>query len=512
MNDAHPDRSLASSAGKLGNVPIGLQMLVWFFLNLLLVCLIGSAVFLSKFGSGLDMLVDGKAGERVDGLRIKVFRGLNSRPVSSWGETLGGFAKKYRIQLAVFSSKGDWIAGEIKPPPPEITEEMSRLPALWPAPPNPETLPQNKAQNPVNGLSLSAISPLFKSRDSHLFPGTPRPFIKKVQSTYWLGVKLPSITPAASPTSDTPVLLLASDSVQFGGLLIEVMPLALSILVLVGSALFWLPLVRRITQPIRAMEKAARALASGNFNARVNVERGDELGRLAHSINTLAEHFRERLESRRRFVGDVAHELGSPLARMQWALDILQKQATEQQKGALHDLREEVDNMVNLIQELLSFNKSVSSTRYPHEPVCIASLVHDAAKHESIPSAALDTQALTPISVEANAHLLKRAISNILRNCLRYAPNAGPIRIHSVKSGLHATLHITDGGPGVPPEIIPRLGEPFFRTDSHRSRETGGTGLGLSIVKRCVEACNGTLQIANATPQGLTVSITLRVS
>jgi two-component system sensor histidine kinase CpxA len=260
------------------------------------------------------------------------------------------------------------------------------------------------------------------------------------------------------------------------------------------------------------MEKAAHALTSGNFNARVNVERGDELGRLAHSINTLAEHFRERLESRRRFVGDVAHELGSPLARMQWALDILQKHATEQQKGALHDLREEVDNMVALIQELLSFNKSVSSTRYPHEPVCIASLVHDAAKHESIPSAALDTQALTPISVEANAHLLKRAISNILRNCLRYAPNAGPIRIHSVKSGLHATLHITDGGPGVPPEIIPRLGEPFFRTDSHRSRDTGGTGLGLSIVKRCVEACNGTLQIANATPQGLTVSITLRVS
>jgi two-component system sensor histidine kinase CpxA len=512
MSETPNSRALPPSAGRLENVPIGLQILVWFFLNLLLVCLIGSAVFLSKFGSGLDMLVDGKAGERVDALRIKVFRGLNFQPLRSWNETLKVFAKKYRIEIAIFLSNGERIAGEIKPPPALIAEEMLRLPAQWTIPPSPENLHPRNAQNRLTGLNPSASPLFFTFPGNQLFSGAPRPFIKKVGSTYWLGVRLPPITPSDTLIKDIPVLLLASDSIQFGGLLIEVTPLVLSILVLIGSALFWLPLVRRITRPILAMEKAAHALASGNFKARVNVERGDELGRLAHSINTLAEHFRERLESRRRFVGDIAHELGSPLARMQWALDILQKQATEQQKPALHDLREEVDNMVNLTQELLNFNKSVSSTRYTHEPVCIASLVHEAAKQESIPSATLDMQALDPIKVEANAHLLKRAISNILRNCLRYAPDAGPIRIYSVKSALHATLHITDGGPGVPPEMIPRLGEPFFRTDSHRSRETGGTGLGLSIVKRCVEACNGTLQIANAVPQGLTVSITLKIA
>jgi two-component system sensor histidine kinase CpxA len=124
----------------------------------------------------------------------------------------------------------------------------------------------------------------------------------------------------------------------------------------------------------------------------------------------------------------------------------------------------------------------------------------------------LETTLLTPLTVEANAHLLKRAVSNVLRNCIRYAPYSGPIRVHTEKSASHATLHITDGGPGVPPEMIPHLGEPFFRTDAHRSRQTGGTGLGLSIVKRCVEACNGTLQIANAAPTGLRVSITLKLA
>ena len=520
MSDKDPFRSLVPSAGRLENVPLGLQILVWFFLNLLLVCLIGSAVFLSKFGAGLDMLVDGKAGERVDGFRVKIFRALNGRPISAWEETLRLFAAKYRIEVAVFSPRGEWLAGEIKAPPALIAEEMLKLPVQWTVAPTSENLQQAKVRGSWTSPNLSVIQFFSSQPGGHLFSGAPRPFIKKVRSTYWIGVRLPPIWPpntspvrnADPSTADAPVLLLASDSIHFGGLLIESMPLLLSILVLVGSALFWLPLVKRITRPILAMEKAANALASGNFNTRVNVERGDELGRLAHSINTLAAHFKERLESRRRFVGDIAHELGSPLARMQWALEILQKQANEQQKVALKDLREEVDNMVALIQELLNFNKSVSSTRYPHEPVCIASLVYDAAKQESIPSALLDTQDLAPISVEANAHLLKRAVSNILRNCLRYAPDTGPIRIYSVKSGLHATLHVTDGGPGVPPEMIPRLGEPFFRTDSHRSRETGGTGLGLSIVKRCVEACNGSLQIANATPCGLTVSITLRVA
>ena len=448
------------------------------------------------------MLLDAKASERIDALRVKVFRGLNFQPSISWDETLGLIAKKQRVEIAVFSSTGEWIAGEIRHPPAAVMDEILQLPSPWAAGPQPDVIRQ----------AIKAASLLEKLKGSPTFSGAPQPFIKKVESAYWIGVRLPPISASNTLYRDAMCMVMASDSIRFGGLLLEVMPLGLSIVVLVGSALFWIPMVRRITRPIHAMEKAATALAGGDFKARVRIERNDELGRLAHSINILALHFNERLESRRRFVGDVAHELGSPLARMQWALDILEKQSPEPQSGTVQHLREEVTHMVGLIQELLNFNKSTSSTRYHHEPLCIASLLRDAAKQEGIPSELIETSDLTPISVEANSHLLKRAISNVLRNCVRYAPDSGPIRIRTEKSALHATLHITDGGPGVPPELIPRLGEPFYRTDLHRSRETGGTGLGLSIVKRCVEACNGTLQIANATPNGLTISITLKIA
>jgi two-component system sensor histidine kinase CpxA len=502
MLDSKKSRGFPLDAQRRAGVPLGLRILCWFFLNLLLVCLVGSAIFISRFRSGLEMLMDAKATERVDSIRVKVFRGLNFQPLSTWNETLALIAKKHRIELAVFSSEGAWVAGEIRRPPQAVMNEILRLPSPWSVAPQLDAVRQ----------AIKAASLLEKLKASPTFSGSPMPFITKADSTYWIGVRLPPISATYKGEPDAMCMLMASESIRFGGLLLEVMPLGLSILVLVSSALFWLPLVRRITRPIRAMEKAAKAIAGGDFNTQVPVERDDELGRLAHSINTLALQFKERLESRRRFVGDIAHELGSPLARMQWALDILEKQIPETQRAGVHNLKEEVNHMVNLIQELLNLNKSISSTRYAHEPLCIATLLHDAAKQEDIPQHMLETTLLTPMTVEANAHLLKRAVSNVLRNCIRYAPYSGPIRVHTEKSAAHATLHITDGGPGVPPEMIPRLGEPFFRTDAHRSRKTGGTGLGLSIVKRCVEACNGTLQITNATPTGLRVSITLRLA
>jgi two-component system sensor histidine kinase CpxA len=448
------------------------------------------------------MLMDAKAMEKVDSIRVKVFRGLNFQPTSTWSETLALIAKNRRIELAVFSHDGAWVAGEIRRPPQAVMDEILRLPGHWAVAP-----PLDEARQAMKTASL-----LEKMKASPTFLGSPPPFIQKADSAYWIGIRLPPISATYGGERDALCMLMASDSIRFGGLLLEVMPLGLSILVLVGSALFWLPLVQRITRPIRAMERAATAIASGDFNTRVPVERNDELGRLAHSINSLSLQFKERLESRRRFVGDIAHELGSPLARMQWALDIFEKQIPESQRAGINSLREEVNHMVNLIQELLNLNKSTSSTRYSHEPLCIATLLHNAAKQEDIPEHMLETTLLTPLTVEANAHLLKRAVSNVLRNCIRYAPYSGPIRVHTEKSASHATLHITDGGPGVPPEMIPHLGEPFFRTDAHRSRQTGGTGLGLSIVKRCVEACNGTLQIANAAPTGLRVSITLKLA
>src|SRR5262249_27864572 len=124
------------------------------------------------------------------------------------------------------------------------------------------------------------------------------------------------------------------------------------------SVLFWLPLVRGITRSIFQITAATEQIADGRFDTRVSVRRNDELGRLGNAINQMAIRLAGFVTGQKRFLGDIAHELCSPIARIQMALGILEQRADPDQKERLADLREEVDLMSNLVNELLSFSKA----------------------------------------------------------------------------------------------------------------------------------------------------------
>jgi two-component system sensor histidine kinase CpxA len=106
--------------------------------------------------------------------------------------------------------------------------------------------------------------------------------------------------------------------------------------------------------------------------------------------------------------------------------------------------------------------------------------------------------------------LLGRAVANLIRNAVRYAGEAGPIEVRAESREGTVFLMVSDSGPGVPEETLPKLFDPFYRLDVSRSRDTGGVGLGLAIVKTCVEACGGSVMARNRAPSGLQVEITLR--
>lgn len=287
-------------------------------------------------------------------------------------------------------------------------------------------------------------------------------------------------------------------------------PCWISASLLVCSVLFWIPLFLRITRPIRRMQRAAQALARGNFHIRVPVERRDELGSLALSLNELAAQLEGVLASKHQFLADIAHELGSPLARMQWALSIVENKADPAWKPELEDIREEVAQMASLLEELLNFSKNTNTPQPVLEPVSLRCIVNDALQQEEAPCEKVDLSRLMPVNVEAIPHLLKRALANVIRNAMRYAPDGGPLRIETSHGARGVTLRLTDDGPGVDPADLASLGEPFFRPESTRSLQIGGMGLGLSIVKRCIESCKGTVSISNAQPRGLCVEINLR--
>jgi two-component system sensor histidine kinase CpxA len=210
----------------------------------------------------------------------------------------------------------------------------------------------------------------------------------------------------------------------------------------------------------------------------------------------------------KRFLGDIAHELCSPIARIQVALAILEQRADEKQKGQLQDLREEVEQMSNLVNELLSFTKaSLGGAAVKLQTVAVHALLEKAIARESALGGGTEIKLNVAEDLRATADpdLLLRAFGNILRNAINYAGQAGPITIIAAGGAEFVEVTIEDCGPGIPNAAIAQVFDPFYRVDVSRARETGGVGLGLSIVKTCVESCGGTVRCENRAEGGLRV-------
>ena len=305
-----------------------------------------------------------------------------------------------------------------------------------------------------------------------------------------------------------PLLLVAlSHTLAAGGLFFDFRPwLAVGLGAVLLSALLWVPLVRGITHSIAQMTHATQQIAQGRFDVRTRETRHDELGQLGQSINRMAARLAGFVTGQKRFLGDVAHELCSPLARIQVALGILEQRADEKQQPYVNDLREEVQHMSSLVNELLSFSKaSLGASTIKLQPVILRDVVDKAISREETDGARINVQVGDDLCVLAEPELLVRSLSNLLRNAIRYAGQAGPISISARREPDAVHLTVADCGPGVPEPELAQIFDPFYRLDTSRDASTGGVGLGLAIVKTCIESCRGSVTCRNRQPSGLEV-------
>jgi len=267
---------------------------------------------------------------------------------------------------------------------------------------------------------------------------------------------------------------------------------------LMSAGLWWL-FAWRIRNSVVAMMRVTRRIADGHLDARVTVLRSDELGELAVAINQMALRLEEQLDSQKRFVADVAHEVTSPLARIRLGLSLLEVRLGEPQPRAMLDVQEDVQEMSDMLQELLLFSRAgMAAERGKPERCDLRDIV--TAEFERLKSS-VRIRIEVPPGLEVLAHrpLLARALSNLLRNALRYGGDAGAetILVEARRSSREIDINIKDRGPGVPQDALEHLGEPFYRPDAARARNSGGFGLGLAIVRRCISSCDGTVSFHN---------------
>lgn len=474
------------------------RILGWLLLNLLLLGVVFYSVLNFQFRLGINSLLAGPAGDRIQSLSSAVAGALRDSSPETWQQTIDNFSAAYKVQLGLFEPGGEEVAGSVGPLPEEVLEKLRvrRAPGdrLGLGPP------------PGKGMRLR---PEMRLEPQTLFGlRTTNP------TRYWVAVRLPPPEPRPGELRrPVPLILfLVTESLYSGSLFLD---LRLWLIAAAGtvliSVLLWIPPVRGLTRAISQLTRATDAVANGDFSVRVQANRTDEVGQLGRSVNRMADRLDGFVNGQKRFLGDIAHELCSPLARIQVGLGILEQNAAIQQKPALEDVREEVEEMSGLINELLSFSKaSLGKSDAPLEAVRLSEVVQHVVEREGLGAGEIRISIEPTLAVRARADLLRRAIANLARNARRYAGNAGPIDIAAQDLGETIRLTVTDRGSGVPEAELQRIFDPFYRTEVSRSRDTGGAGLGLAIVKSCVEACGGSVHARNLQPRGFEVALLLR--
>jgi two-component system sensor histidine kinase CpxA len=326
--------------------------------------------------------------------------------------------------------------------------------------------------------------------------------------TYWAGIHLDN---SAGPLPYT--LILASDSIRGGGLFFDYVPwLWLGTALAVMSLLLWLPMVHILTSTLQRLTTSAENIAAGSFIAPPGTRRCDELGRLQNAHRHMAQRLDGFVTGQKRFLGDTAHELLSPLARLEVALCILEQRTYQSDSITVERALAEVRRMASLVQDLLTFSRSALVRKEETlEPVTLANTVQEAVSQEGAESF-IEIHIANDLAVMAVPRLLSRAIENIIRNAVRYAAADGPILISADRDYAKVILTVSDAGPGAPEDTLPKLFDPFYRPDNSRTTVTGGTGLGLAIVKSCIEACKGDVSASNRVPTGFVVTIALQAA
>ncbi len=483
-------------------------------MNLVLLAVALLLLLRTQFHHGYDWMLAMGAEERMQAVCDLVLEDIRDHPRTEWNTELNKFDSAYQVQFLVYRLDGSQLAGEPTTLPadvmsraheggqrggghPPIAGPDGEMPPPDEAEPGPPPLRQELRHDGHGGQRDMRRGPYSK-------------FIVHTSSPtrYWVVVHAP-IPDAPHPPGNPGLLVVVSHSMSGGGLFFDFKPwLAVTIGAALFSALLWAPLVRNITRSIAQMTHATREIAEGRFDVRTDEARRDELGSLGHSINRMAGRLAGFVTGQKRFLGDVSHELCSPLARIQMALGILEQRADSAQQGYVNDLREEVQHMSSLVNELLSFSKaSLSASSIKLQPVPVRELVEKAAAREATDGTEIQRDVPEDLRAVAEPELLVRALSNLLRNAVRYAGKAGPISVSARRQGDKVCLTIADSGPGVPEAELAQIFDPFYRLDTSRDSATGGVGLGLAIVKTCIESCQGTVICKNRAPSGLEVTL-----
>jgi two-component system, OmpR family, sensor histidine kinase CpxA len=290
---------------------------------------------------------------------------------------------------------------------------------------------------------------------------------------------------------------------------------------IISSGLVCYLLARYLTAPIVRLRAATQKLASGDLTARAGMpgsRRHDETAELVRDFDRMAERLQNLVSAQRRLLTDISHELRSPLARLNVALELARQRSGADANSALDRIDRETARLNEMIQRLLTLVRlEGGDDSLEKSPVPLKQLIQEIAKDAAFEAQSrhcqVEVEIVADCVVTGSPSLLHSAIENVVRNAIRYTEEGTSVQIRLESeqgtAGPQAVVRVMDSGPGVPEDALDKLFRPFYRIDDARGRQTGGVGLGLAITARAVSLHGGTVQAQNRPQGGLMVEIRL---
>lgn len=282
-----------------------------------------------------------------------------------------------------------------------------------------------------------------------------------------------------------------------------------------GLLCYWL--ARYLLRPVKQLREATQAMAAGDFAQRVAPGLGgrrDEIADLAHDFDQMAARIEQLLSAQMQLLGDISHELRSPLARLVVALELAQQKQGGAASAEYERIALEAERMSDLIGQLLTLSRLESGAgKIAAETVDIDALLERLVENCNFELAADERRAViveaAPAAIEGDPALLTSAFENVIRNAARYTDSGTAVEVAARTADGWLEVRVRDHGPGITESMLERVFDPFVRVGDARDRGSGGYGLGLAIAKRAIGLHGGEIAAANHPDGGLEITIRL---
>lgn len=389
---------------------------------------------------------------------------------------IGMMAKMNGVDVVIFDQNGTVIAETDYNQPPKVsqltTKDIGQL------------------------LKNGSISEKITNKNGELFFATISPISREVFDGA-LGVLSPIQSAMDSAKQIQSLLILAGTGAIF---------MAIGITYIVS---------KRLSQPLLQMEDAARRMAKGDLDVKVDVLTNDETGSLARTINELGEELKRYRETRSEFFANISHELRTPITYLEGYSQVLADgliDSEEDKVKYLQIIQQEARRMKVLVEDLFELSKMEEGRLSIHKEwmnlsEALLHVLNKVSPRITEKGLILEQHVLLDAPfILGDGNRIEQIFFNLLDNAIRYTAQ-GTIKVIMYIDGLYVATEISDTGAGIPSEELAYIFERFYRVEKSRSREFGGTGLGLAIVKRLMELHDGQIEISSEINRGTTFII-----